>query len=104
MSMESLTRVSRHRKDAPVIRTASAAAKPCQGDSLEFYLITEVTRPQEGKRPQDDKKRLCLVDDLKEVQDSHTSQAYLNKLKPKVNDHYNISHVEVKKTSLQAQD
>ncbi|GJZ80546.1 hypothetical protein Tco_0645540, partial [Tanacetum coccineum] len=25
---------------APIIRTASAAAKPCQGDSLEFYLIT----------------------------------------------------------------
>ncbi|GJT42066.1 hypothetical protein Tco_0941931 [Tanacetum coccineum] len=25
---------------APVMRTASAAAKPCQGDSLEFYLIT----------------------------------------------------------------
>ncbi|GJR72375.1 hypothetical protein Tco_0084740 [Tanacetum coccineum] len=26
--------------DALVIRTASAAVKPCQGDSLEFYLIT----------------------------------------------------------------
>ncbi|GJS09966.1 hypothetical protein Tco_0366762 [Tanacetum coccineum] len=26
--------------DAPVIRTASAVAKPCQGDSLESYLIT----------------------------------------------------------------
>ncbi|GKB86530.1 hypothetical protein Tco_0958802 [Tanacetum coccineum] len=26
--------------DAPVMRTASAAAKPCQGDSSEFYLIT----------------------------------------------------------------
>ncbi|GJS37063.1 hypothetical protein Tco_0535445 [Tanacetum coccineum] len=25
---------------APVMRTASAAAKPCQGDSSEFYLIT----------------------------------------------------------------
>ncbi|GKD93592.1 hypothetical protein Tco_1373429, partial [Tanacetum coccineum] len=24
---------------ALVIRTATAAAKPCQGDSLEFYLI-----------------------------------------------------------------
>ncbi|GKC87209.1 hypothetical protein Tco_1147858, partial [Tanacetum coccineum] len=23
------------------LRTASAAAKPCQGDSLEFYLITD---------------------------------------------------------------
>ncbi|GJU53621.1 hypothetical protein Tco_1227335 [Tanacetum coccineum] len=33
MSMGSLTR-------APVIRTASTAVKPCQGDSLEFYLIT----------------------------------------------------------------
>ncbi|GKF01220.1 hypothetical protein Tco_0028143 [Tanacetum coccineum] len=26
--------------DAPVIRMASAAAKPCQGDSSKFYLIT----------------------------------------------------------------
>ncbi|GJY79023.1 hypothetical protein Tco_0484824 [Tanacetum coccineum] len=26
--------------DAPVMRTASAAAKPCQGDSSEFYQIT----------------------------------------------------------------
>ncbi|GKA95994.1 putative ribonuclease H-like domain-containing protein [Tanacetum coccineum] len=26
--------------DAPVMRTASRAAKPCQGDSFEFYLIT----------------------------------------------------------------
>ncbi|GJZ17230.1 integrase, catalytic region, zinc finger, CCHC-type containing protein [Tanacetum coccineum] len=34
MYMGSLT------KDAPVMRTASTAAKPCQGDSLEFYLIT----------------------------------------------------------------
>ncbi|GKA01286.1 hypothetical protein Tco_0673951 [Tanacetum coccineum] len=67
---------------ALAMRTASAAAKPCQGDSSEFYLITgtfktkkqqqyehvglEVTRSQEGKRSQDDDKRLCLVDDLKE--------------------------------------
>ncbi|GJT27788.1 ribonuclease H-like domain-containing protein [Tanacetum coccineum] len=28
------------KEDAPVIRTASAATKPYQGDSLEFYLIT----------------------------------------------------------------
>ncbi|GJW86720.1 hypothetical protein Tco_0162060 [Tanacetum coccineum] len=27
-------------EDAPVMRTASAVAKPCQGDSSEFYLIT----------------------------------------------------------------
>ncbi|GJZ84525.1 hypothetical protein Tco_0649864, partial [Tanacetum coccineum] len=27
-------------QDAPVMRTTSAAAKPCQGDSSEFYLIT----------------------------------------------------------------
>ncbi|GJT34429.1 retrovirus-related pol polyprotein from transposon TNT 1-94 [Tanacetum coccineum] len=27
-------------RDAPVMRTASAAVKPCQGDSLELYLIT----------------------------------------------------------------
>ncbi|GJT47953.1 hypothetical protein Tco_0974110 [Tanacetum coccineum] len=88
-------------QDASVMRTASAAAKPCQGDSLEFYLITgsiytddkvlklknikkdgytrfqsqeqyehvglEVTRSEEVKRSQDEDKRLCLVDDLKEV-------------------------------------
>ncbi|GJU50636.1 hypothetical protein Tco_1220191 [Tanacetum coccineum] len=30
-------------RDAPVMRTASAAAKPCQGDSLELYLITGST-------------------------------------------------------------
>nr|GEU76465.1 hypothetical protein [Tanacetum cinerariifolium]GEU81708.1 hypothetical protein [Tanacetum cinerariifolium] len=29
----------RQKPDAPVIRTASAAVKPCQGDSLEFYRI-----------------------------------------------------------------
>ncbi|GJW39524.1 hypothetical protein Tco_0065369 [Tanacetum coccineum] len=63
-----------------VKRTVSSAAKLCQGDSLEFYQITvkefkkdeypsfqdkeryehvglEVTRPQEGKRSQDDEKR-----------------------------------------------
>ncbi|GKE58161.1 hypothetical protein Tco_1497346 [Tanacetum coccineum] len=26
--------------DAPIMRTTSAAAKPCQGDSSKFYLIT----------------------------------------------------------------
>ncbi|GJZ42835.1 hypothetical protein Tco_0590090 [Tanacetum coccineum] len=95
--------------DAPVIRTASAAAKPCQGDSLEFYLITgsiytekrgtvvattyeyvvpEVTRSQEGKRSQDDEKRLCLVNDLKEVLN------HIIKSKPKVNDYYINSQVK----------
>ncbi|GJZ43431.1 hypothetical protein Tco_0590686 [Tanacetum coccineum] len=29
-------------KDASAIRTASAAAKPCQGDSLKFYLFTGI--------------------------------------------------------------
>ncbi|GJT17675.1 hypothetical protein Tco_0876381 [Tanacetum coccineum] len=37
------------------------------------HVGLEVTRSQEGKISQDDDKRLCLVDDLKEVQDSHTS-------------------------------
>ncbi|GJT39340.1 hypothetical protein Tco_0939205 [Tanacetum coccineum] len=40
------------------------------------HVGPEVTRSQEGKISQDDDKRLCLVDDLKEVQDSHASQAY----------------------------
>ncbi|GJV23899.1 hypothetical protein Tco_1376594 [Tanacetum coccineum] len=30
--------------DAPVTRTASAAAKPCQEDSSEFYMITGKTK------------------------------------------------------------
>ncbi|GJS13881.1 hypothetical protein Tco_0408353 [Tanacetum coccineum] len=111
--------------DAPVMRMASAAAKPCQGDSSEFYLITgmmkfkvkelqerciikafklsyqekykhvgpEVTRSQEGKRLQDDDKRLCLVDDLKKLKITFMSrQRY--KSKPKVKDHYINSQVK----------
>ncbi|GJV85909.1 hypothetical protein Tco_1525807 [Tanacetum coccineum] len=97
------------------MRTASAAAKPCQGESSEFYLITvlklknikkdgytrlqhqeqyehvglEVTRSQEGKRKQDNDKRLYLVDDLKEV----LNHIHI-KSKPKVNDHYINSQVK----------
>ncbi|GJX54804.1 hypothetical protein Tco_0283173 [Tanacetum coccineum] len=67
------------------------------------HVGPEVTRSQEGKRSQDDDKRLCLVDDLKEFKITFmSSQRY--KSEPKVNDHYNISQVEVKKTSLRAQD
>ncbi|GJX18537.1 hypothetical protein Tco_0221214 [Tanacetum coccineum] len=32
------------RLDAPVTRTASTAAKPCQEDSYEFYLITDLNK------------------------------------------------------------
>nr|GEW04166.1 hypothetical protein [Tanacetum cinerariifolium] len=32
--------LEQNHQDALVLRIASAAAKPCQGDSLEFYLIT----------------------------------------------------------------
>ncbi|GJY06618.1 hypothetical protein Tco_0373672 [Tanacetum coccineum] len=39
------------------------------------HVGPEVTRSQEGKKSKDDDKRLCLVNDLKEVQDSRTSQA-----------------------------
>ncbi|GJT61997.1 hypothetical protein Tco_1005530 [Tanacetum coccineum] len=116
----------RQKPDALVIRTASAAAKPFQGDSSEFYLITgsiytddevlklknikkdgytrfqhqeqyehvgpEVQRLQEGKRSQDDDKRLCLVDDLKKFKITFMlSQRY--KSTPKVKDHYNISQI-----------
>ncbi|GJS32671.1 hypothetical protein Tco_0531053 [Tanacetum coccineum] len=47
--------------------------------SLDPYehVGPEVTRSQEGKRSQDDDKRLCLVDDLKEVQDSHNKSSLL---------------------------
>ncbi|GJR55849.1 retrovirus-related pol polyprotein from transposon TNT 1-94 [Tanacetum coccineum] len=84
-------------QDVPVMRMASVAAKPCQGDSSEFYLITcsiytdqrrivviatvfdedqekyehvslKVTSTQDGKISQDDDSRLYLVDDLKEAQ------------------------------------
>ncbi|GJT41213.1 hypothetical protein Tco_0941078 [Tanacetum coccineum] len=41
------------------------------------HVGLEVTRSQEGKRSQDDDKRLCLVDDLKEVQDSHNKSSLL---------------------------
>ncbi|GKB75676.1 hypothetical protein Tco_0942571, partial [Tanacetum coccineum] len=99
--------------DALVMRTASAAMKPYQGDSSEFYVITssnpdggrrcdevlklknfkkddytsfqdqekyehvglKVTSSQEGKRSHDDDKRLYSVDDLKEAQRLHASQA-----------------------------
>ncbi|GKC46829.1 hypothetical protein Tco_1064551 [Tanacetum coccineum] len=82
--------------NVPVMRMASVAAKPYQGDSSEFYLITcsiytdqrgivvfpmvdadqekyehvslKVTSTQDGKISQDDDSRLYLVDDLKEVQ------------------------------------
>ncbi|GJR22288.1 hypothetical protein Tco_0970815 [Tanacetum coccineum] len=72
-------------KQAHVMRTASAAVKPCQGDSSELYLIKgsiytdqqgtmviatifdEVQKSQVHKmaKLQDGKTRLCLVDDLK---------------------------------------
>ncbi|GKD22862.1 hypothetical protein Tco_1224565 [Tanacetum coccineum] len=45
-------------------------------DSKYEHVGSEVTRSQEGKRSQDDDKRLGLVDDLKEVQDLHATQAY----------------------------
>ncbi|GKC51441.1 hypothetical protein Tco_1074186 [Tanacetum coccineum] len=53
------------------------------------YVGPEVTRSQEGKRSQDDDKRLCLVDDLKEV----LNHIHI-KSKPKVNDHYINSQVK----------
>ncbi|GKD08099.1 hypothetical protein Tco_1187784 [Tanacetum coccineum] len=109
---------------------ASAAAKPCQGDSSELYLIAsnfltvrqsvkvkelqerciikafklsyqeqyehvgpEVTRSQEGKRSQNDDKRLCLVDDLKKFKITFmSSQRY--KSKPEVYNHYINSQVK----------
>ncbi|GJZ13237.1 hypothetical protein Tco_0548467 [Tanacetum coccineum] len=53
---------------------------------------SKVTSAQEGKRSQDDDKRLCLVDDLKKLKITFmSSQRY--KSKPKVNDHYIHSQV-----------
>ncbi|GJS25806.1 hypothetical protein Tco_0486426 [Tanacetum coccineum] len=72
-------------------------AIPLEGLHIDdkFHLVEEpvVIMDRDIKRLKS--KPLCLVDDLKEVQDSHTSQAYLNKLKSKVNNHYNISQVEL---------
>ncbi|GJX92612.1 hypothetical protein Tco_0347198 [Tanacetum coccineum] len=49
------------------------------------HVGPEVTRSQEGKRSQDDEKRLCLVDDLKKFKITFmSSQRY--KPKPKVKD------------------
>ncbi|GJR16811.1 hypothetical protein Tco_0965338 [Tanacetum coccineum] len=131
MTMEILSEPTSNKLcDAPVMRTASTAVKPCQEDFLEFYLITgtiytdqlrnmiateearrgrtsatlissflkrrsvkvkelqerciikafklknqekyehvssKVTSTQDGKTPQEDDKRLCLVDDLKRL-------------------------------------
>ncbi|GJY03835.1 hypothetical protein Tco_0369775 [Tanacetum coccineum] len=119
------------------MRTASITAKPYQGDSSEFYLITGsiytdqwgtvvipmqrsvkvkelqercliqafnlkksmsmlVRRSQVHKtaiKSQDDDKRLCLVDDPKDVQVYIQVKLYGTSSKPKVNDHYNIAQV-----------
>ncbi|GJU35384.1 hypothetical protein Tco_1183738 [Tanacetum coccineum] len=65
------------------LRTDSTDAKPCQGDSSEFYLITskkyehvgpKVTISQDDKRSHDDDLRLCLADDLMKAQDHITRQ------------------------------
>nr|GEX33021.1 retrovirus-related Pol polyprotein from transposon TNT 1-94 [Tanacetum cinerariifolium] len=57
------------------------------------HVGMKVTRSQEGKRSQDDDKKLCLVNDLKKFKFTFmTSQRY--KSKPKVNDHYIYSQVK----------
>nr|GEW95319.1 hypothetical protein [Tanacetum cinerariifolium] len=53
-----------------------------QRQEQDEHVGLEVTRSQEGKRSQDDDKRLCLVDDLKEV----LNNIHI-KSKPKVNDY-----------------
>ncbi|GJV28131.1 hypothetical protein Tco_1384579 [Tanacetum coccineum] len=62
---------------------------------LEQYehVDPEVTRSQEGKRSQDDDKRLCLVDDLKKFKITFmSSQRY--KSKPEVYNHHINSQVK----------
>ncbi|GJX30012.1 hypothetical protein Tco_0238091 [Tanacetum coccineum] len=67
-----------------------------QGTSHEVlyeHVGPEVTRSRESKRSQDDDKRLCLVDDLKDFKITFmSSQRY--KPKPKVKDHYINSQVK----------
>ncbi|GJS71263.1 hypothetical protein Tco_0704104 [Tanacetum coccineum] len=68
------------------------------------HVGPEVTRSQEGKRSQNDDKRLCLVDDLKEVQ-VHIQVKPIrtsSSLKSKIIIPY--SKDDVKKTNLRAQD
>ncbi|GKC36389.1 hypothetical protein Tco_1048773 [Tanacetum coccineum] len=93
MSIGSLTRVSGHRKaeqedsDLPIysyrvvcfetlcdkvlkLKNIKKDGYTCFQHQEQYeYVGPEVTRSQEGKSSQDDVKRLCLVDDLKEVQD-----------------------------------
>ncbi|GJW48737.1 hypothetical protein Tco_0080383 [Tanacetum coccineum] len=68
------------------------------------HVGPEVTRSQEGKRSQNDDKRLCLVDDLKEAQ-IHIQVKHVrtsSSLKSKITT--SCSQDKVKKTSLRVQD
>nr|GEV71485.1 hypothetical protein [Tanacetum cinerariifolium] len=58
------------------------------------HVGPEVTSSQEGKRSQDDDKRLCLVDDLNEFKITFiSSQRHMSN--PKVNDHYINSQLKI---------
>ncbi|GJZ73503.1 hypothetical protein Tco_0637649 [Tanacetum coccineum] len=75
--------------------------KDGHGEQYE-HVSPEVTRSQEGKRSQDDDKRVCLVDDLKEVQ-VHIQVKPIrtsSSLKSKITTSCSLD--EVKKTSLRA--
>ncbi|GJR89217.1 hypothetical protein Tco_0213228 [Tanacetum coccineum] len=65
--------------DAPVLRTASAAAKPCQGDSSDFYLITVFPTVAAGSRRQVRFITTCsyLTDTSKDIM---KAKVYVSKL------------------------
>ncbi|GKA74931.1 hypothetical protein Tco_0781309 [Tanacetum coccineum] len=127
---EALLTLSYH---GPIMRTPSAAAKSCQGDSFEFYLITggnpdggrsdevlklknfkkddytsfqdqekyehvglKVTSTQDGKRSQDDDKRLHLDDDLKKLKDHMHVKLKGTSSSLKSKDHYAYHKLEDK--------
>ncbi|GJZ13137.1 hypothetical protein Tco_0548367 [Tanacetum coccineum] len=115
------------------MRTASTAAKPCQEDSSEFYLITgSIYTDQRGTvrilkdggegmsmsvqchkyhkmaKSQDDETRLCLVDDLKvlKITLSQTSQdkGTSSSLKSKITTTIHKLKIEVKDYELRTKD
>ncbi|GKF25966.1 hypothetical protein Tco_0081860, partial [Tanacetum coccineum] len=52
------------------------------------HVGMKVTSTKDGKRSQDDDKRLCLADDLKEAQFHMQVKLKGTNSKPKVKDHY----------------
>ncbi|GJX20743.1 uncharacterized mitochondrial protein-like protein [Tanacetum coccineum] len=63
-----------------------------QAFNIKNSMIMLVQKSQEGQRSQDDGKRLCLVDDIKEFKITFMSSQRYNPM-PKVKDHYINSQI-----------